>query len=131
MYPLEFLKLPQGKRCLFWWKCLEIRGIRKSKDRDILVTKDLFMDIKNRFPKATFWYKNNKDSYLSFQELEIEIFCDLPWFYGKEDTIKQRAEKINEIYYMSYEDLLAFKKYLNRRKDIEDIKKLVQRKNKQ
>lgn len=128
--PLEFLhalQIPLGERCIIGGKCLELRGVRQSEDVDLLVSKKAFASLLSQFPSALQTSKN-WDQVLIFPQYTLEIFRDLPAFYGREDEVLQRSEIREGIPYLHIDDLIVFKQHLGRQKDLHDIALLQQRK---
>lgn len=71
-----------------------MRGLRKSEDWDILVSRSFFEDLIQKFPNhlKTSYYKT---PILVFDNEKIEIFKDLPFFEGQEEEIINQAELID------------------------------------
>ena len=136
---LEKLALPKGEWCLVSGKCLELRGLRKSEDWDILVSRSFFEDLIQiylyeyyllRFaPLVSFRWNHLKTSYyktpiLVFDNEKIEIFKDLPFFEGQEEEIINQAELIDWLPCMEISTLIRFKTLMGRQKDFRDIELL-------
>lgn len=120
---LEKLALPQGEWCLVSGKCLELRGLRKSEDWDILLSRSFFEDLIQKFPNhlKTSYYKT---PILVFDNEKIEIFKDLPFFEGQEEEIINQAELIDWLPCMEISTLIRFKTLMGRQKDFRDIELL-------
>ncbi len=111
------LDLPKGKYALFGSAPLGIRNLRECHDIDIIVTEDLWkiMSDKN-------WENSVAASGCSYLKSgEIELFRD--WAPGEwhiDDLINQ-AEIIDGLPFVRLEEVLKWKKIINREKDRRDI----------
>lgn len=112
------LKLPDKKYAICGSVVLGLRGIRKPKDLDIVVTKDLYKRLKKRFPE------NPRRKGL-IRIGEIEICASWSWEPKikrlKIEKMIKRAELIRGLRFFKLEDLIEWKKKLGRKKDFKDI----------
>ncbi len=118
------LNLPIGKYCIFGSGVLEIHNIRKAKDVDILVTEDLYLELKKQgwkrkwFFWRTLWCKVIVNG-------TNEAFTNLYWANKYRPATKElisRAEYFEGIPFLQLEDLLRFQRNLPRKKDKDGVK---------
>jgi hypothetical protein len=114
------LDLPMGKYAVAGSCCLEIRGIRKANDIDIVAFPELRIMI---IQKGGF-LNNHPEKPESLFRDNFEIGFD--WDFGiysrpVEDVIKE-AEIIQGIPFVPLEEILRLKRALRREKDVRDIK---------
>ena len=120
------LKLPDKQFVVMGSAVLEVKGIRKAKDIDIIVTKELFDKLKN---DPNWEYKSEIGSLGNVQVESLEnhdgvslyshIYAggDIDFFRNNKDKI----EEIDGIYFVSLSNLLEVKSNSwNREKDRED-----------
>ncbi len=116
---VKLLNLPIGEYCVFGSGVLEIHGIRKARDVDVLVTENLYKQLKESgwkrkwFFWRTLWAK-------AIVNGENEAFTNLRWANSykpiTQDLIN-RAEFHDGIPFLRLEDLLEFTSHLPRKKD--------------
>jgi len=112
---LKKLNLPTEKYAIFGSGPLAIRGIRNSRDIDVIVKKDLW----NKLTKN--WSLTNTNNKF-IRVGEIEIYKDWePWFKDINKLI-DNAEVFDNIRFVKLEDVLNWKKASGREKDKKDIK---------
>ena len=94
---------------------LVIRNLRQSHDIDLIVKKDLWNKLSQEY--VVEGPKNNL-----IRIGEIEIWND--WLYLKEsvEELIDDSEIINGLQFIKLKYVLEWKKKMNRKKDIEDIK---------
>ena len=118
------LDLPLGQYCVFGSGVLEIHGIRKAKDVDILVTEELYRRLKKQgwkrkwFFWRTLWAKCVTNG-------EYEAFTNIWWARSYRPDTKEliaRAEFHDGIPFLQLTDLLEFQKHLPRAKDKRGVK---------
>ncbi|MCF7865337.1 MAG: hypothetical protein K9M11_02420 [Candidatus Pacebacteria bacterium] len=122
---VKVLNLPVGKYCVFGSGVLEIHGIRKAKDVDVLVTPDLYLELKKQGWKRkwifwrTFFCK-------AITNGSNEAFTNLHWGAFQPDTTEliKRAEFFDGIPFLRLEDLLAFLLYSPRKKDKDGVRRI-------
>jgi hypothetical protein len=114
---LKELKLPQESYAIFGSGPLAIRGIRDSKDLDILVKKELYGELKKRFPQDT-----SKHTFNCLAIGNIEIGDNWQGDQKLAEKLISTSEKINNIPFVKLEEVIKFKKELGREKDIKDLK---------
>lgn len=103
---------------------LEGYGIRKCGDIDIAVTRKIYNELKNKK-----WKEVKKPSGLKvLQKNEFEIGINFHYGSYKTSTKKliKTATIINEIPFVDLREMIAFKKAMNRDKDIVDIELIKQ-----
>lgn len=115
------LNLPFGKYVVLSGSALEGYGIRKSGDVDILVTTDVYEDLKSREG----WLEHIFDDGRRVVTKEDYEIGDNFYVVGKYEPTRehliQTATIIQGVPFMSIEEVLKFKKSLMRDKDVKDI----------
>lgn len=122
------LNLPFGKYVIVGSGLLDALGIRPASDIDIAVTKDLHEKLR----KDGTWQEEEFYDQVFLQKGIFTIIPRLNWEKYEttaEDAINS-ALVIKGVPFMSPEELLKFKKALNREKDQDDIKLLEKMVNK-
>jgi hypothetical protein len=118
------LNLPQGQYCIFGSGVLEVHGIRKAKDIDILVTEELYKELKKQgwkrkwFFWRTLWAKCITNG-------QNEAFTNLHWAWSYRPNTNElinRAEYHDGVPFLRLEDLLVFQRNLPREKDKRGVK---------
>lgn len=107
------LKFPKNQFAVFGSGPLGVRGIRKSKDIDILASKKLWNKLAEKYP-----VKNEK--LISIGKIEIYKHW-LPWFKNTEALIKS-SDVIKGVRFVNLKNVIKWKKAYNREKDKKDIK---------
>lgn len=116
---IKKLNLPKGKYVVGSGSALEGYGIRKSNDIDIVVTKDVYLNLKKKGWKET--------TLLNGLMILVKGQCEITTClnYGKYQTSIQRLIKsaniIKGIPFINLEEIMKFKKEMNRDKDKKDI----------
>ena len=112
--------LPLGKYSVVGGAALAVRGIRGYDDIDLIVTSDLYEQLKNdgweekeKFPGYFHLYKDNAEAAQNFLHI---AGCTL----NPEEVIKD-SDIIEGIPFMSLDDLVRLKLALGRAKDLKDI----------
>lgn len=117
---LKELNLPKRKYAIFGSGPMCIRGLREVGDLDIIVTMDIYNDLKNN---PDFKMGHRKKSGNEFLEKDsIEVYKD--WHPGDWDVERliKESETIDDFPFVKLEEVLKWKKLKQRDKDIEDIK---------
>ncbi len=110
------LDLPDGKYAIYGSGPLGIRELRGINDLDVIVTDDLYQELKEKYPE------DSKKKRIKISEIEIyPLSAWGPKFDGLKSTI-QRAEIIRGLRFVCLKDLLEWKKKMDRPKDFKDIK---------
>jgi len=109
------LNLPKDKFAIFGSGPIAIRGLREARDIDLIVKKDLWNELKNRFP-----LKKGKDDLLHAGNVDI-LF---KWVNGvwDIDELIDTADVFEGIRFVKLEHVLRWKKARNEEKDRKDIK---------
>lgn len=120
---VKALNLPLGKYCVFGSGVLEIYGIRKAKDVDVLVDKDLYKELSTQGWKRK-WIFWRVFICKAITNGPNEAFTNIHWGKYKPDTnsLIKNAELFQGVPFLSLEELLNFKRLLPREKDINDAK---------
>lgn len=117
---IKELNLPEGQYMICGSAILDILGIRPAKDIDLLVTPELFEDLK----KNQGWEPHSKYSTTISHPQGLADAKQTLDFMKENHTFAQSLEKatfIEGIPFMGLEFLIEAKKQLNREKDIADI----------
>lgn len=112
-------KLPKDKMIIGGSGTLALYGLRKNHDLDVSVTSDVFKKLAKKYPVTKSMLGNEK---IELTEI-VEIFNNNVGII--KDTVKELIERsitINGFHFMSFEDLLRWKKKFGREKDLKDVK---------
>ena len=125
---LKELNLPSGKYVVVSSGAFDALGIRPASDIDIAVTKDLHEELR----KDGTWKETELYKKIFLQKDVFTIIPELNW--EKYETTTEEAiasaMNINGFPFMNLEELLKFKKAMNREKDTKDIELLEKMLNK-
>lgn len=125
-YLNNFRKLPysKDKMLIIGSGTMALLGLRRNKDLDVWVTKDLFQKIsKNSMFNKSVADASGDISYTT-KDGKIEIFDKLSPLKDRIENQLKRSVFIYGIHFQSPEDVLSWKKTVNRPKDLRDIKLL-------
>ena len=113
---VKALGLPAGKYALFGSAPLGIRNLKECHDIDIIVTGDLWDELKKKYEARV---TPQGHEYLAQEE--IEIWQD--WSPGSWDVgqLISEAEEIDGLPFVKLEQVLAWKKQYGREKDLKDV----------
>lgn len=119
---IKSLNFPFGHYVVYGSAVMEINGIRKSKDIDILIDEYLYKELRNKGWKRK-W--NSKRIFICkmLKKDNIECYTNLFWKNYKYNTdyLINRAEIIEGVPFMSILDYLEYKRHLPREKDKQDV----------
>jgi len=110
---LKLLNLPKKTYAITGGGPLAIRGLRKAFDIDIVVTEDIWNFLLRKYTP----YDENH-----MRIGNIEIWKDLINLTYKKDEVINSAEIIEGYPFVSLNDTILWKQFLNRKKDQNDIK---------
>ena len=119
------LNLPIGKYVVFGSGPLQARGIRESRDIDILTLPEIYDQLKNQGDwEEKIW--PNGDKYLEKDSIEVGF----DWVFKNGDQVYDpniqklidEAEIINGIPFVRLEEVMVWKQVRGKEKDLEDIK---------
>lgn len=110
---LKRLDLPNDKFAVYGSGPLGVRKIRKIKDLDLIVTKDLWEELSKRYPT-----KGSGDK-LRIDLGEIEILAK-PIVYTAEELIRE-ADVIDGVRYVKLKTLMSLKRKMGGEKHYKDI----------
>ena len=111
---LKKLKLPKDKFAIFGSGPLGIRNIRESNDIDLIVKEELWNELKKKYPI-------NQEKHNAIVIGNIEIFSKWPPF-KEVNILIDSADIIQGFKFVKLEYVLEWKRFLNRDKDLKDIK---------
>ena len=109
---LDLLNLPRGFYAITGGGPLTIRNLRKANDVDVVVKNSLWEKLSKRYTPY--------DEY-HIQIGNIEIWGDLINLTDKMDEVIDNAEIIEGYPFVTLQDTLSWKTFLNREKDKRDI----------
>lgn len=121
------LELPEDKYCVYGGFVLELLGIRKSDDIDIIVKDGLWNKLKQEYSENI--YFDEKGERINLGD-DIEIWEHLNPHVKNHEEIIDNSEEIKKIKTISLDDLVEFKKSYGRAKDLKDIDSIKEYKNK-
>ncbi len=113
---LKELNLPKRHYAIAGSGPMAVRKIRDSNDLDVVVTKETFNDLKERFPNN---FVNEPFDRLVIGDIEISHI----WQQGEEKSIKSinKSEIINGVPFVKLNEVLIGKKKGTRDKDKKDV----------
>jgi len=117
------LKYPKNEMLVVGSGTLALLGLKKNKDLDFWITKNVARQLEN---DSSFIQKRSKmDGSIMYESKDglIELGETLPPFTDVKQHLK-RAIIVYGIHFQSPEDVLYWKRYMNRPKDKPDIRKL-------
>lgn len=109
---VESLKLPRGEFAITGSGPLAIRGLREAKDVDIVVKNTLWLELIKHFTPY-----DSKHIRIG----NIEIWGDFINLTECMDRVIDSAEWLYEYPFITLQDTISWKKFLNRQKDQDDI----------
>lgn len=120
---IKSLNLPIGKYIVFGSSVMEVHGIRKAKDVDLIVDKDVYKELKRRGWKRHWFFKR----VLTCKALKKdgnEAFSHIKWknYRVENDELFKNAEIIEGVPFMELNEYLRYKRCLPREKDKRDVK---------
>lgn len=116
------LNLPLGEYAVFGSGVLEVNGIRKAKDVDIVVTKKLYKELKECGWKRH-WLFRRRLTCRALKNGDAEAYTHMKWKGYREETesIIKKAELIDGVAFMRLTDYLVYKRCMPREKDKKDV----------
>lgn len=112
---LKALKLPPGEYAIFGSGPMAIRGIRDSRDIDIIVKKDLWENLLDKYPESL------RDNPICLEVGNIEIYKDWMQLTDKIDEMIENAEMIESLPFVKLKYLIEWKMLYGREKDLKDV----------
>lgn len=109
---LKFLNLPLGAYAITGSGPLAIRGLREASDVDIVVKKELWNELIKRFDPYD-------ERHIKIGN--IEIWGDFINLTERMDAVIDSAETLSGYPFVTLQDTLSWKRFLNREKDQKDI----------
>jgi hypothetical protein len=119
------LNFPQGQYALFGSTPMGVRGIRESRDADIIVTGEFFNVLKSSGEwKIKFTIRNTE--VLIDEAGDIEILKDWgPGDWNIRELING-SEVIDDLPFVKLEEVLKWKNLLTREKDYKDVELITE-----
>ncbi|HYF29051.1 MAG TPA: hypothetical protein VEA36_01640 [Candidatus Paceibacterota bacterium] len=118
------LNLPLGTYIVAGGSCLDVKGIRTSDDIDIVVTPEVFEELKSRGWQVDLPFKE-KWNRERLKHGYFEVYTDLSLengHYTPAAEIIPKAELIEGLAFMRLDELIYWKRINGRPKDLEDIR---------
>jgi len=112
---LKKLRLPPDQFAIFGSGPLAVRGIRESKDLDIIAKKSLWDELAQQYPPLP-----EKPYCIRIGDLEIFNQWQ-PWFEDVDELIDS-ADIFNGIRYAKLDYVIQWKKAMRRPKDFDDLR---------
>lgn len=119
---IKKMKLPKGEYAIFGSGPLAIKGIRDSRDVDIIVSDDLFKSYETKPGWKVKKFERGGRDIEMLEKDSIEFYRN--WGPGNWD-IKQlirESEIIDDLPFVKLEEVIRWKKISGREKDLNDIK---------
>ena len=120
------LNLPLGEYILICGGVLDMYGIRKAGDVDVVGTKKLFKELKRRGWKRVWFFRGALLGRKMIRKPDgtAEALNNLRYgnYYKKAEEMIAMAEMVNGIPCMPLAEIATYKKEFTREKDIRDIK---------
>lgn len=116
--------LADGEYAVFGSALLDLWGLRRASDLDIIVTLEYFEKL-----RASGWEEHQGNGFLILRKGEADVTTvqDSPTdgdYYPDRIKLIKEATIINEVPFVKVEEVIACKKAYNRSKDLRDIKLL-------
>jgi tRNA A-37 threonylcarbamoyl transferase component Bud32 len=127
---LKNMNFPQNEYAIFGSAILEVMGIRKSKDLDVIVKQSLWKKLQKDYKVKKRGAKGRKVQFIKIGC--IEIFDEWPWINDLNKAIND-SEIIEDVPFVKIEYVLEWKQKHNRKKDkkdVEEINKYLEQKKK-
>jgi len=113
------LKLPVGEYALFGSAPMAVRGLRDSRDIDIIVIDELFEICRNDAKWQVKRFDDGRE-YLTYENMEMFKNWH-PGDWNINESINS-AEIIDDLPFVKLENVIEWKKLYGREKDLNDIK---------
>jgi hypothetical protein len=120
---VKALSLPLGKYCVFGSGVLEVHGIRKAKDVDILIDEELYQELRKRGWKR-YWFFWRLLTCKALKKGDVECFtnCKNGIFKIETADLIRNAQMIDGVPFMHLKELKDFKLGAGRNKDVKDVR---------
>lgn len=116
---IKSLNIPIGKYIVIGSSILEVKGIRKANDIDILILDGEF----DKLRTAGFQEKRYPDGNITLVGNNFEISNKFISGYRQNPGVAiSKAEIINGVPFMTLRELIKYKQFMRRVKDLKDIK---------
>ena len=114
------INLPKDKYAVGFGSALEGYGIRKSGDVDLVVTKDVYLNLKKKG-----WKEATLPSGLTSlikEPYEVTVNLNYGKYHASTQHLIRSANIIKGVPFVNLKEIIKFKKEMNRDKDKEDIR---------
>lgn len=120
---LNALEISKEQYLIYGSGPLAVRGLRENNDIDILVTEKVWKELIKKHPTLdSIGIDDVPRKYIKIGHIEIDSL--LGAYNIDVEKLFDDADIINGYRFMNLEDLLKYKIYLGRKKDLEDIEKI-------
>ncbi len=117
-FKVKKLNLPFGEYAVFGSGVLEAHNIRKAKDIDFIITKNLFQKLKN-----SGWTESKyNDKIIEFNGFQALHDWSYKEYKPNTNELIKNADIINGIPFVQLQEVYKFKKAMGRPKDLVDLK---------
>lgn len=113
---LKSLNLPPDQFALFGSGPMAVRGMREPGDLDVLVTKELFIELSKKYPADPSWHGGKIKAIAEDIDVYDATAAPIP-----AKVLIERADVFEGIRFITLEDTIAAKRVQNREKDLRDI----------
>ncbi len=122
---IKSLKLPVGKYVVFGSSVMEVHGIRKARDIDLIVDEDLYKELQRRGWER-YWFFKRVLTCKALKKDGNEAFSNIKWknYQVENEELFKNAEIIDGVPFMQLREYLRYKRLLPREKDKKDVKLL-------
>lgn len=124
---VKALNLPENSYIVFGSGSLAILGIREVNDIDLLISKELYKELKKKGWKKV--YKGPKDKPLTFDVFEAHYHWDFSHYSPTLQELLSRSMEVEGVIFASLEDIEKWKIATGRPKDIADLKLIADYRN--
>lgn len=120
---LRELNLPLGQYAVIGSGTLAVRGIRESRDLDIVAQPSVFEELKRRGGWKKKWFFRGMLTRRVIEKDGVEVFSNYHYkkFRPLTEDVIQTADIIQGFPFVSLDYFVAFKRELGREKDLRDI----------
>ena len=122
---IKSLNLPIGKYVVFGSSVMEVHGIRKARDIDLIVDEDLYKELQGRGWER-YWFFKRVFTCKALKKDRNEAFSNIKWknYQVENEELFKNAEIIDGVPFMQPKEYLRYKRCLPREKDKRDVKLL-------
>ena len=123
---IKALNFPEGQYIVVGSAIMDVKGIREANDLDVVVTPELFKICEKNGWELKSWTKKEVLGKPWLKGDGVDLVVDMN-YKGMDLTASDliaEGERINDIWFISLERLVAFKREWGRPRDFEDIQRI-------